>query len=450
MLSAFGAFVVMMQLQSNLLDTQLEISKKEIAKLREQFSISPNYDSNNSNRLYVNVTNVGSIHAEIVDLLIINKSLTTRDATRYAISYNDAFVPLSSTIDILKNQPLYMADGTYDIKVVSALGTVKTSELTVVVGGGGDDPGTIEEIVLPAETFAKPAVFMSFPNPFGESEDSKDEGYFSMAVINPTNQTMNVTSVAFYAIGEEGGGGQFFSSSEPLEELSPTSGWGVTQKQVWWQDLDNPITIQKYNAYNFTVGVSSKTGQSLMQAVPITGTVYTNFGQFVTYGHSTGSSDITTVIANVYQSSSSTDTTRHYVISGVTESVSRTYYVSLENSATKAGDSSEILTNSVLVINVPPGFTNIASVASSPELDPQTFKIFNDGSTQIPVKLNTDMPKDTRWYYSFTATAPDVDNTTLYVFHILGHGKATDKNGDKLEFGPVAETIVQVCPTSGC
>jgi len=139
MLSAFGAFVVMMQLQSDLLDTQLEISKKEIDKLREEFSISPNYDSNNSNRLYVNVTNVGSIHAEIVDLLIVNKSLTTKDATLYAISYNDAFVPLSSTIDILKNQPLYMATGTYDIKVVSALGTVKTSELTVTSGGGSSD-----------------------------------------------------------------------------------------------------------------------------------------------------------------------------------------------------------------------------------------------------------------------------------------------------------------------
>ena len=346
MLSAFGAFVVMMQLQSDLLDTQLEISKKEIDKLREEFSISPNYDSNNSNRLYVNVTNVGSIHAEIADLLIVNKSLTTKDATRYAISYNDAFVPLSSTIDILKNQPLYMATGTYDIKVVSALGTVKTSELTVVVGGSSPDPRTLEEIIVQTEPFAKPGVFMSFPNPFGESEDTKDEGYWSLVVINPTNQTMNVTSVAFYSLGDEGAGGQFFNTSEPLEELSPTSGWAVTEKQVFWQDLDNPITILKYNAYNFTVGVSSKTGQSEMQAVPITGTVYTNFGQFANYGHSTGSSDVTTVIANVYQSSSSTDTTRHYVISGVTESVSRTYYVSLENSATKFTDSSEILAGS--------------------------------------------------------------------------------------------------------
>ena len=346
-----------------------------------------------------------------------------------------------------------MTDGTYDIKVVSALGTMKTSSLTVgagVGGGGGDDPTTLAEIVLPAETFAKPAVFMSFPNPFGESEDTKDEGYWSMVVLNPTNQTMNVTSAAFYAIGEEGGGGQFFNDSEPLEELSPTSGWGITMKQLWWQDLDNPITILKYSAYNFTVGVSPKTGQSLMQAVPITGTVYTNFGQFATYGHSTGSSDVTTVIANVYQSSSSTDTTRHYVISGVTESVSRTYYVSLENSATKAGDSSEILTNSVLVINVPAGFTNILNGTSSSQLDPQSFKIFNDGSTQIPVKLNTDMPLDTKWYYSFTATAPDVDNTTLYVFHILGHGKATKKTGPDIEFGPVAQTVVQVCQSSGC
>ena len=326
---------------------------------------------------------------------------------------------------------------------------MKTSELTVVVGGGGDDPETLAEIIVQTEPFAKPGVFMSFPNPFGETGTAADQGYFSLVVVNPTNQTMNVTSVAFYAVGEEGGGGKFFKDTQPLTEINPTSGWGVTVKQVFWQDLDNPITIQKYDAYNFIVGASPDVGQSLMQAVPITGTVYTSFGQFAKYGHSTGSHADKTVIANVYQSPDSTDTTPLYVISGVTEGLSRTYYVSVENTATK-NDGSRILAGSFILINVPAGFTNIASGTSSPELDPQSFKIFNDGSTQIPVKLNTDMDESTKHYYSFTATAPDVENTTLYVFHILGYGKVIDDDIDEIEFGPVAETVVQVCPTSGC
>jgi len=447
LMAALGVFVSWMQFQSDFLEVQLEISEKGFDKLREDFSISVNYDSTNSNRLYVNVTNAGSIHTEIVDLLIVNKSLTTQDVTRYDISYRDAFVPLSSTIDVLKNQALYMTDGTYDIKVVSVLGTTKTSSLTVT--SGSVDPETLGEILKP-DFFAKPAVFMAFPNPFGETSTSNtDQGYFSMIVVNPTNQTMTVTSVSFYAIGEEGGGGKFFKEPQTLTEINPTSGWGVTQKQVWWSNLDNPITIQKYNAYNFTVGASPDQGQSLMQAVPITGSVYSSFGQFVNYGHSTGSHNDNTVIANVYQSPDSTETTPFYVVSGVTENVSRTYYVSVENTATN-DNGAEIMANSIILINIPPGFTNITNGTSSSQLDPQSFKGFNDGSTQIPVKLNAAVGPSTKYYYSFSATAPDVDSTTLYVFHILGYGKVIDDDTDELEFGPVAQTVVQVCPSSGC
>ena len=60
------------------------------------------------------------------------------------------------------------------------------------------------------------------------------------------------------------------------------------------------------------------------------------------------------------------------------------------------------------------------------------------------------MDEDKKWYYSFDATAPDVDNTTLYVFHIFGYGKVIDDDTDEYDFGPVAQTVVQVCDTGGC
>ncbi len=270
LLAALGVFVSWMQVQSELLEVQLEISKKGFDKLREDFSISANYDSTNNNRLYVNVTNTGSIHAEIIDLLIVNKSLATRDAKRYDIGFNDAFVPISSTIDVLKNQALYMTDGTYNIKIVSVLGTIKTSSLTVGAAGGtgsGDDPETLEEILKP-DFFAKPAVFMAFPNPFGEPDGNTELGWFSIIVVNPTNQTLTVTSASIYSAGEEGGGGNFFDSSKALNEMNPTSGWTVTGKQVFWRDLDNPITILKYNAYNFTVAASPKLMKKCWLRVP--------------------------------------------------------------------------------------------------------------------------------------------------------------------------------------
>jgi len=38
----------------------------------------------------------------------------------------------------------------------------------------------------------------------------------------------------------------------------------------------------------------------------------------------------------------------------------------------------------------------------------------------------------------------------MYVMYILADGTATGTGGSNYAIGPLAETVLQVCPTSGC
>ena len=103
-------------------------------------------------------------------------------------------------------------------------------------------------------------------------------------------------------------------------------------------------------------------GENLASS-PISATVYTSFGQFANFQHSTGSYVKKMPVTQVFQSLNSTGLTPFYVIPGVTESVSKTFYVSVSNTATD-NNGAGIMANSYVLINVPPGFTNIANNTS--------------------------------------------------------------------------------------
>ena len=154
MVGAFTAFILMMQTNSNFLNTQLDTSQNEIQKIQGQFTIAAAYDSEIGNRLCVSVKNAGSTPLEIADLFIVNK--TTNEARQFDIDFRDAFVPVSSLRDILDNQPITLtADsatgGTvYDIKVVSTSGIVQTTELKVFPTAGQDPRLNVTGFVYPS------------------------------------------------------------------------------------------------------------------------------------------------------------------------------------------------------------------------------------------------------------------------------------------------------------
>ena len=104
MAGAFAAFIIMMQTNSNFLNTQLGASQNEIEKIQGQFTIASAYDSGIGNRLCISVKNSGSTPLEIADLFIVNK--TNNVVRQFDIDFRDAFVPASSIRQILTNQPI--------------------------------------------------------------------------------------------------------------------------------------------------------------------------------------------------------------------------------------------------------------------------------------------------------------------------------------------------------
>jgi len=104
-----------------------------------------------------------------------------------------------------------------------------------------------------------------------------------------------------------------------------------------------------------------------------------------------------------------------------------------------------------LIINIPKEWT-FNSIISSPGFDPIPPPItYPDGSTQIVGDLSAEIDdwSDAKTI-TFTATAPSVSSTKMYIMHILADGTAEGSGSSEFTVGPIAETVLQVCPTSGC
>ena len=148
MAGAFTAFILMMQTNSNFLNTQLGATQNEIEKIQGQFTIASAYDSGIGNRLCISVKNSGSTPLEIADLFIVNK--TNNVVRQFDIDFRDAFVPASSIRQILTNQPITLTSGiTYDIKVVSTSGITQTTELKVFSSSSQDPRLNVTAFVEP-------------------------------------------------------------------------------------------------------------------------------------------------------------------------------------------------------------------------------------------------------------------------------------------------------------
>ncbi|MBI3253911.1 MAG: hypothetical protein HYZ56_04305, partial [Nitrosopumilales archaeon] len=149
MVGAFTAFILMMQTNSNFLNTQLDTTQNEIQKIQGQFTIAAAYDDTGAvgKRLCVSVKNSGSTPLEIADLFIVNK--TNNVVRQFDIDFRDAFVPASSIRQILDNQPITLRPGIHDIKVVSTSGIVQTTELKVFATSSPDPRFNVTAFAYP-------------------------------------------------------------------------------------------------------------------------------------------------------------------------------------------------------------------------------------------------------------------------------------------------------------
>jgi len=118
--------------QTDIVTTQRMISDIEIKKQQEQFGVLASVDGNDI--LSVSIQNQGQHPVEISSMWIINKTLSDQPVKRYAVNYDDAYVSSGFTDNVLSSQTLQMIPDTYDIKIISAFGSIKIVEIDTDFG----------------------------------------------------------------------------------------------------------------------------------------------------------------------------------------------------------------------------------------------------------------------------------------------------------------------------
>jgi len=135
---------------------------------------------------------------------------------------------------------------------------------------------------------------------------------------------------------------------------------------------------------------------------------------------------------------------------GIVEGTSVTFNASIADMDKDSANA--IKSGSRLIINIPKDWTYTGINSHIGFNTPPSEQTYPDGSTQIIGTLASDLSGsgDVARTIQFTATAPDVTSAKMYLMHILADGTAEGEFGTNFTIGPIAETVLQVCPTSGC
>ncbi|HEX9845418.1 MAG TPA: hypothetical protein VGA92_03025 [Candidatus Nitrosotenuis sp.] len=542
---------LVIETQSDMIQAQQIIADGEIKKIQEKFYASASTDT--GNRLAVYVENEGSNSLEIDTLWIVNKTNPTQAAQKYELSHADAILAPGYGGDILQNNPLFMNPGTYDVKVVSSLGTIKTADhlnvggpnklkaklmmnppdvrlgenataLLFVTNTGNtkilnvtsgpiivtpisavldvspivqmkSDLAPAESTVLswsyrlmgPAGTnvtfstfaqgieqptnatiqsntdqslillrdnsepgsivssdlFSRPEIYMIIPNTFG---DANDKGLWGVNVVNPTDQPIYVSKVVISAqTSPANSNDEIFDGGCANITVPPTTNdWSCpTANQLMWKNTGTPQLINPKSVFPFLVKV--KPGDlggsgAEPETVIVQTNVFTTLGQFGKSAYGT-SMRTSSSIPNVYlskevDSMSSTNIVTN--MTGILPGSTQTFNVVLADFDTGAAS---INAGSRLIINIPRGWDNVSVVGNTGFAAP-TFQSFPDGSSQLVGTLLAPLSGAAKTI-SFTATAPPITDTRMYVMYILADGTT----GSGYTVGPLAEVVLRVSPS---
>ena len=348
----------------------------------------------------------------------------------------------------------------FDILSNNATGTIIIRDPK---GGSG------EEIILKDELFGKPQIFMIIPNAAGDDDDEFDRPIWGVNVANPTDQPMYVTKLVIIAISPRATSSDkiFVEKCEanigkpekPMTIAPTPDRWSCPESnQLMWLDLATPQLVEPRSVFPFLVKIGTgNMGSTLPDAqnILIQPIVFTTLGQFgkAGYGTTMHSSDV--AIPNVYlsrvpESTSSADIMGE--MRGIVEGTTVTFYATIADLTDD--DTYGINAGTKLIINIPKQWTFVGPICPTcyNGFNLPTVVTYPDGSTQIVGELSSGIDKhDEAKTIKFTATAPSVLSAKMYVMHILADGTATgDSVSGVFTVGPIAESVLQVCPTSGC
>ena len=132
-----------------MMETQEVLMDLQTKKIQENYEISISTDSEDNNRLFIHAKNQGTFPLEITDFWIVNKTDAVNDypAQRYSVNFTDSLIPPGHGTNILENYPLYMIPDTYDVKVISTLGTIHKQEVSI----GGSNNLRAELLTIPPD-----------------------------------------------------------------------------------------------------------------------------------------------------------------------------------------------------------------------------------------------------------------------------------------------------------
>jgi hypothetical protein len=557
--SGLSVSYMVIETQSDMIEAQQTIADSEIKKIQEKFDFSAATDVTDNNRLELYVQNDGSNPLEIDTLWVIDN--TSNDAQKYSVNYADAVLSSGYGSEILQNTPLYLSPGDYDIKVVSALGTVKTTKLEVDgISGGSDlkikvmvdppdvrvgenatawvfvtntgatnlldvtaepmtvaplsavvssspvlqystdlapsesaifsweytitgpigsdvtfstyatgmregstpvqsdvDQGTITlrdnldsiSDVLTDELFGRPEVFMIIPSPFG---DSSQKGLWGVNVVNPTSQPIYVNKVVINAVSPRNQAqDQIFDTNgcSPITIAPTPSSWSCpATNQLMWKNTVTPQVVPPKSVFPFLVKVTPGTlgGATIdLETVLVQTNVFTTLGQFGKAGYGSSFRNGGSSVPNVYLSAIPESVNDNHIKTNMTAikaGTPITFNATIADFDT--GLTHVISSGSKLIVNIPKSWTNVSVLSNNGFSTPVFYQSFPDGSSQLVGTLNGDITGagGIARTIKFTATAPTISDTQMYVMYILAEG---DVSGS-FQIGPLAEIVLQVVP----
>jgi hypothetical protein len=351
-------------------------------------------------------------------------------------------------------------DGEYDV----FSDFVSDSILLREAGEGGSGG----EVVISNELFGKPQIFMVMPNAVGdENDDVSDRPIWGVNVANPTDKPMLVNKVVIMVFNPRANAQDdiFVKSCEGIPGANPEKpatiaptpdNWSCPESnQLMWRNLVTPIEVAPRSVFPFLVGIGSGNMAGTTddaQNILVQPVVFTTLGQYGKAGYGTTMHTSEVALPNVFlarnpESVASSDVMSE--VTGIMEGSSVTF------NATIADMSSDtvygIKNGTSLIINIPKEW-NFGTVVNSNGFSLSPIVTYPDGSTQIVGTLIDSIDDHTEAKtIQFTATAPSVPKAKMYVMSILANGVATGNSASgTFAVGPIAETVLQVCPTSGC
>ncbi len=307
--------------------------------------------------------------------------------------------------------------------------------------------GSISDVLID-DLFGRPEVFMIIPSPFG---DSSQKGLWGVNIVNPTSQPIYVNKVVINAVSPRNQAqDQIFDTNgcSPTTIAPTPSSWSCpATNQLMWKNTATPQLVQPKSVFPFLVKVTPGTlggSQIDLETVLIQTNVFTTLGQFGKAGYGSSFRNGGSSIPNVYLSTipeSVNDSNIRSNMTGIKAGTPITLNATIADFDT--GLTNVISSGSRLIVNIPKSWTNV-NVLSSNGFSAPTYQTFPDGSSQLVGVLNGDLTGagGIARTIKFTATAPTVSDTQMYVMYVLAEG---DVSG-AFQVGPLAEIVLQVVP----